>query len=195
MTGCLDNIETFSRLNKALVDLLLTPAKDPATSAKNVRRQARAWDRITQGESAQHSADYVALALDLIYKNSVAEIDKGVLACLVGTCCPAFDSHTNITHEKVFEIDATTPSVISLDIAVIYPISSRENVRAPKRNVEFPVRVPLRARRWSNLLHLLARIANPCKSSRSDQSGPQEAQQQLFHHFSFWLKSLQTFHI
>src|SRR5262245_66547548 len=119
MTRCLHLIETFSRLKKALVDWLLTPAKDPATSAKNVRRKARAWDRITQGEGAQHSADYVALALDLIYKNSVAEIDKGVLACLVGTCCPAFDSHTNITHEKVFEIDTTTPSVIRRHIAAI----------------------------------------------------------------------------
>src|SRR5215475_5009660 len=153
MTGCLEDIETFSRPDKALVYLLLAPAKDPATAAKNVRCKTSARDWITQGQSAQHRANHVALALDVIQKNSVAEVDKGVLARLPSIDCPAFNAHANITHEKVFEIDAAPPSVISLDIAVIYPVSSRENVRAPKRNVELPVRVPLRARRWSNLLH------------------------------------------
>ena len=39
MTSCRDDIETFSRLDKALVDLLLAPAKDPASSPKNVGRK------------------------------------------------------------------------------------------------------------------------------------------------------------
>src|SRR4029077_3381061 len=38
MTSCRGDIETFSRLDKALVDLLLASAKDPASSAKNVGR-------------------------------------------------------------------------------------------------------------------------------------------------------------
>src|SRR4029450_9194851 len=140
MTGCRDDIETFSRLDKALVDLLLAPAKDPASSAKNVRRKARARDRVTQGESAQHSADRVALAVDATGKNSVAEIDEDILACLPGINHPALNSHAHVPHEKVFEIDATPPSVISLDVAVIYPICSRESIRAPKRDVDFLVR-------------------------------------------------------
>src|SRR6266581_2273466 len=129
MTGCLDDIETFSRLDKALVNLLLATAKDPTSSAKNVRRKACARDWVTQGESAQHSADRVVLAVDATGKNSVAEIDEDIFARLVSINPPAFNPHANVTHE---------------------------NIRAPKRDVEFPVRVPLRARRWSNLLHFLA---------------------------------------
>ena len=156
MTSCRNDIETFSRLDKALIDLLLASAKDPASPAKNVGRKARARDRVTQGESAQYSTDGVALAVDTIGKNSVAEIDEGILARLPSINHPAFNPDTNITHEKIFEIDATPPSVISLDVAIINPVSSRENVCAQKRDVEFPVRVPLRTGRWSNLFDFLA---------------------------------------
>src|SRR4029077_4820806 len=100
MTGCLDKIETFSLLDKALVDLLLAPAKDPATSAKNVWRKAGARNRITQRERSQNRADHVVLALDVIQKNSVAEIYKGILACLRSLHRPAFDTNTNVPHEK-----------------------------------------------------------------------------------------------
>src|SRR6478752_8464631 len=149
MTGCRNDIESFAGLDKALVDLLLATAKDPASPAKNVRRKARARDRVTQGESAQNSPDCVVLAVDATGKNSVTEVDEEILACLVSINYPTFNPHTNVTHEKIFEVDATSPSVISLDIAVIDPIGSRENVCAPKRDVEFPVRVPLRTGRWS----------------------------------------------
>src|SRR5204862_4048833 len=138
------------------VDLRQAGAKDHASSAKNVQRKARARYRVTQGESAQHSADSIALTMDAPDKNSVTKIDEYILACLPSINHPALNSHANITHEKVFEIDTTPPSVISLDVAVIYPISSRENVSAPQRDVAFPVRVPLRTRRWSNLLDFLA---------------------------------------
>src|SRR5438874_9607387 len=144
MTSCRDAIETFSRLGKALVNLLLATAKDPTSSAKNVRRKARARDRVTQGESAQHSADRVVLAVDATGKNSVAEIDEDIFARLASINHPALNPHANVTHEKILEIKTTAPSVISLDIAVVSPIRSCENIRAPKRDVEFPVRVPLR---------------------------------------------------
>src|SRR5580765_3667587 len=156
MTSCRNDIETFSRLDKALVDLLLATAKDPASPAKNVGRKARAGDRVTQGKSAQYSTDRVALAVDTIGKNSVAEIDEGILARLPSINHPALNPDANVTHEKIFEVNATPQSVISLDVAVINPISSRENVCAPKRDVEFPVRVPLRTGGWSNLLDFLA---------------------------------------
>src|SRR6478735_6331963 len=170
MTSCRSDIETLSRFDKALVDLLLATAKDPASPAKNVRRKARARDRVTQGQSAQDSTDRIVLAVDAIGKNSVTEIDERILARLPSINHPALNPHTNVTHEKIFEVDATSPSVISLDVAVINPISSRENVCAPKRDVEFPVRVPLRTGRWSNLLDFLAGIANSCKSIRGDQT-------------------------
>src|SRR5947207_2912133 len=139
-----DHRETLYRLHKALIDVFLACTKDPASSAKNVRRKARARNRVTQGESAQHSADSVALTMDAPGKNSVTKIDEDILACLPSINHPALNSHANVTHEKVFEIDTTPPNVISLDVAVIYPTSSRENVSAPNRDVEFPVRVPLR---------------------------------------------------
>src|SRR5947207_15512505 len=127
LSGWRDAIETFSRLDKALVYLLLAAAKDPASSAKNVRSKARARNRVTQGESAQHSADSVALTMDAPGKNSVTKIDEDILACLPSINHPALNSHANVTHEKVFEIDTTPPNVISLDVAVIYPTSSRED--------------------------------------------------------------------
>ena len=155
MTGCRNDIETFSLLDKAVVDLLLATAKDPASPAKNVRRKARARDRVTESQSAQHRADRVVLVVNATGKNIVAGIDKDILARLPSINHPALNPDTNVTHEKIFEIDATPPSVISLDVAVINPISSRENVCAPKRDVEFPVRVPLRTGRRSNLLDFL----------------------------------------
>src|SRR5262245_64122350 len=100
MTGCLQDIETFSRLDRALVYLLLAPAKDPATAAKNVRCKTSARDWITQGQSAEHRANHVALALDVIQKNSVAEVDKGVLAGLWSIDCPAFIGEANLTTKK-----------------------------------------------------------------------------------------------
>src|SRR4030095_9125234 len=156
MTGRGDDIESLSKLNKPLVDFVLAPGKNPTSSAKNVWRKARAMDGVTQGKSAQHSADRVVLVVDATGKNSVAEIDEDILACLPSINNTAPNPHAHVPHEKVFEIDATAPSVIRLDVAVIYPIISCENVRAQKRDVEFPARVPLRARRWSNLLHFLA---------------------------------------
>src|SRR6266516_4709384 len=114
MTGRGDDIESFSRLNKPFADLLLAPAKDPACSAKNVRRKARARDRVTQGESAQHSADRVVLAVDATGKNSVAEIDEDTLARLVSINHPALNPNADVPHEKIFEIKTTPPCVISL---------------------------------------------------------------------------------
>ncbi len=109
MASCRNDIETFSRLDKALVDLFLASAKDPASPAKNVGRKARARDRVTQRKSAQYSTDRVALAVDTIGKNSVAEIDEGILARLPSINHPALNPDTNVTHEKIFEIDATPP--------------------------------------------------------------------------------------
>src|SRR5260370_22045072 len=141
---------------KCLVILFRATAKDQPSPSKNVRREARARDAVRQGESAQYSTDRVVLAVDATGKNSVTEIDEGILARLPSINHPALNPHTNVTHEKIFEVDATPPSVISLDVTVINPISSRENVCAPKRDVEFPVRVPLRTGRWSNLFDFFA---------------------------------------
>ena len=180
MTNRLDNVEAFSSLvNKSFakppVDLLLATTKDCATSAKNVGRKARTVKRIAQCERAQHRADHVALVMNAILKDVVAEIDEDILACLPRISGPAFNADPDVTREKVLQIDATAPSVIGLDVAVIYPISPRENVCAPNRDVKLSVRVPLRTRRRSYLFHLFPGIANSGKSAGTDHTGPQQA--------------------
>src|SRR5206468_12626892 len=107
-------------------------------------------------ESTKYPANHVALVLNAAREDSVAKINKDILACLPSIHCPALNAHTNVAHEKILEIDATPPGVISLDVAIIYPIGSRESVCAPKRDVEFPIRVPLGAGRRSNLLYFLS---------------------------------------
>src|SRR5262245_12849450 len=156
MTCCCDDIETFSRLDKTLVDLFLASAKDPATATKNVWRKSRARDGVTQRESAQHSPDRVGLAVNTTGEDSIAEINVNILACLVSINHPAFNPQADVSHEKIFEIDATAPCVIGLDVTIIDPLFSSKNIGPPKRDVEFPVRVPLRARRRSDLFHFLA---------------------------------------
>src|SRR4029079_8993491 len=132
MTSCRNDIEALSRLGTALVKLIIAPAKDPASTPKNVRRKTRARDWVTQCESAEQSTDRVVFAMDAIGKNSVTEIDEEILARLPSVNDPALNPQTNVTHEKIFEIDSTSPRVIRLDIAVIDPIISREKVCAPK---------------------------------------------------------------
>src|SRR4029079_18399512 len=127
--------------------------------------------------------------MDATGENSVAEINEDVLAGLVRINDPAFNSHADVTHEKVLKIDTTTPRVISLDITVIYPIRSRKNVRAPKRDIEFPVSVPLGARRWGHLLYFLTLISISGKSVRCEQREREQTQPQLCHLFLLLVKS------
>src|SRR5215216_1992392 len=98
MTGCGDDIEALSRFNKPLIDSLLTAAKDPASSAKNVRRKARTRDGITQRNRAQYRTDRIALAVDATGKDSVAEINEDILPRLIGIDHPALNPHTNVPH-------------------------------------------------------------------------------------------------
>src|SRR5437868_9528854 len=71
---------------------------------------------------------------------------------------PAFNSHANVTHEKVFEIDTTAPGVIGLQVAVIFPLASCEDVGTPKANIKFSVGVPLRARSEEHTSELQSRF-------------------------------------
>src|SRR5947207_13494503 len=91
-------------------------------------------------------------------KNSVTEIDEDVFAFLVCINHPPFNPHADVAHEEVLEINATAPGVIGLDVPVVYPIISCEDIRAPKRDVKLSVRVQLRARRQGYLLHVFPRI-------------------------------------
>src|SRR5882724_909261 len=90
-----------------------------------------------------------------------------------GTHGPAFDPDTDVAHKEILEIDATAPGVIGLEVPVIFPRISCENVGTPKANVKFSVGVPLRARwRSSHLFNFFPGIANPGKGGRSDGTTP-----------------------
>jgi len=88
---------TLPPVDRALVDLLLAPAKDPSSSAKNVWRKARARDRVTQGESAQHSPDRVVLAWNATAKFRSLKSTKNILARLVSDQPPSLIILSNNT--------------------------------------------------------------------------------------------------
>src|SRR4029077_6915487 len=81
-----------------------------------------------------------------------------------GTHCPALNPDADVTHEEVLQIEATAPGMIGLEVAVVFPVVSCKNIGAPKRDVKFSVRVPLRARRRSYLFHFLPGILSSRKS-------------------------------
>jgi hypothetical protein len=56
---------------------------------------------------------------------------------------PSFNADAEVSMKKVFEVNATAKGVIRLQVAVILPIVSRENVRAPQTAVKLVVCVPL----------------------------------------------------
>ena len=124
-TLCLDNVEAFPGFNNAHIFWPLTTTEDGPTASKNVRRKAAARNWITQCQGSQRSTDRVGGAAGVALKNPVAEIDEGTLARLSGTRRPSFDSDAEVTHEEVFDVSATAPSVIGLNVAVISPNSFR----------------------------------------------------------------------
>ena len=104
-----------------------------------------------------------------------AEIDKDIFTPLPRTRRPTFDTNTKVTMEEVLEVATTAPSVIGLDVAVIFPLVSCKNVSAPKAHVKLIIRVPLRARWRRDLLYLLSRIGlTTGKGDRIDRGDTQQ---------------------
>ena len=97
-------------------------------------------------------------------KDPVAKIDEAIFKRLPGINCPAFNPHADITHEEIFQVDATTPCVVRMHVRIIFPGAPCENIGAPKRDIKFSVGVPLRARwRSSYLFDFFPGIANAGK--------------------------------
>src|SRR5262245_59736739 len=156
MTGCREDIETFSRLDKAFVDLPLPPAKNPAATTKNVRGKSRARDRITEGQGAEHSTNRIVLAVEAAQRNVVAMVNKNIFQVVMGVAYPAFNPDAEVTHEEIFDVQTAPPNMIRMQVTIVCPIVPGENVSAPKAHINFPVRIPFRARRRSDLLYVLA---------------------------------------
>src|SRR5215471_2689148 len=169
VSHCLDNIEVFSRLRKSLVDWPLTATKDSPASAENVWRKTGARNWITQCQCSQHGANRITVAADAVLKDVIAEILEDTVAGLIGTRRPTFDSYTEITHEEVFDVSSTSPSMIGRNVSIIELLGSGENVGAPKAHIELVICVPLRARRRSSyLLHFLSGIFSSGKRDTSE---------------------------
>jgi hypothetical protein len=145
---------------------LFATAKDATAAGEDVRCKTRARDWLTQRERAQHGTHRAALVPGIEGKNLPVKIDKDILKRVPGIHHPAFDADTEVTVEKVFEVNATAPGVIRLQVAIILPLVSCEHVSAPQTDVKLVVRVPLRARRRYHLLHLLTGIDFRASKSR-----------------------------
>src|SRR5437660_8156508 len=159
MTLGVANVEAFILVSDEHIVWPLAAAKDRAASAKNVRRKARAVERITQGQGAQHGTDCLMVMGEGALENAVAEIGEDIFTLLFCIDDPAFNPDTEITSEKVFKINTTTPGMVGLEVAVILPLVSCKNIGTPDTDVEFVIGVPFRTRRWPcHLLHLLAAI-------------------------------------
>src|SRR4029453_2982251 len=106
-------------------------------------------------------------------EDAVIEIDKDILKRAPGIHRPTFNADTEVPVEKVLEVNATAEGVIRLEVAIVLPIVSCENISAPQTDVKLIVCVPLRTRwRRRHLFHLLSRIGfspgNRCRSDCSD---------------------------
>src|ERR1700732_3808462 len=83
--------------------------------------------------------------------------------------------------KEVFEVDTAAPGVIGFNVAIVDPIGPSEEVGAPETNIKFIVGVPLRAKRWSNLLRFLSRILRPGKRRRGESGHCTKGHGKLFH--------------
>src|SRR6266550_5922034 len=154
-----DNVRTFAS------------TKDSAASTKNVGREARAGNRVAQCQCAQHRTDRTAFMCSMRVKDAIIKIDKDILERAPGIHRPSFNTDTEVPVEKVFEVNATAEGMIRLEVTIILPIVSCENISAPQTDVKLVVCVPLRTRWRRHLFHLLSGIGfSPTYRCRSDCS-------------------------
>ena len=123
MTGCLDDIEAFSWLDKALIDCFWPPPKIPPPPP--ICSGAKRLQGIGYRSVSVPDEPTTLLSRWMLFRKTPSLKSMKVFWRPVGEHDhPALNTHANVTHEKVFEIDTTTPSVISLRIAVVNPVSS-----------------------------------------------------------------------
>ena len=111
----------------------LAAAEDSATTSENVRCKTGARNRVTQSQRAQDRTHCTALVPRIEDKDVPIKIDKDVVKRASGVHRPAFDTNAEITMEKIFKVDATAPGMVSLNVAVVWPRVSCENVSAQIR--------------------------------------------------------------
>src|SRR6266480_2009029 len=112
-------------------------------------------------------------------KNRDRRILEDIKAVFTGVQGKAFNAHTKVTVEEIFDIAAAAPSVIATNVMVegaehgvaftgtLYDIHQPkirivlgvgESIGAPEIHIPFVVAVPLGTRRRRDLLHFFCRI-------------------------------------
>ena len=110
-------------------------------------------DRITQRECPQNRPNRTALVagpkLEDLHSRNVYKL----ASCIDD---PSFKSDAEIPVEEILCIHAAAPRMIRFDVTITPPLVARKNLAYPKADVPFVVRIPLRARQRSDLLHFFA---------------------------------------
>src|SRR2546423_4704661 len=143
-----DAAERRCRIEEEVVIPAATKNGDAAEA--EIRGKARAADRETQREGTEDAANGVRIlgapyAGESIFEDVVRLRASG----------PALDTETEVTMHKEFRIDRSAPGVIHREVAVIPPVVAGPHISATQSQVEFVIRVPLRAWRRRNALRFL----------------------------------------
>ena len=156
-------------------------APDHSAASPNVRRKTRAGNRITKGKGSQHLADRSILAASFFNKGDTIrfEIKAGAPMCIEDK---SFNTDSEITMEKVFDVDAAAKGVVATEVSIKSSVDSvafrgalddvgQARIRrvlgtgggigSPQADIPLIVRVPLRTGRRCDLFHFFARICRP----------------------------------
>src|SRR5205823_10668350 len=107
------------------------PAATPehrAGTGEGIRGKSAAWNRIPKGKSAESragSSAFTAVSIN-IEENAVILIQRD---------CVTLEANAEIAMEKVFRINATTPSMIHSQICIVTPGVAGEGIRSPQVNI------------------------------------------------------------
>src|SRR5438477_2521782 len=157
LAHCLGFAAAIARTNDIAVrreNQFLTPAtpEHRAGTGEGIRGKSAARNRIPKGKSAESragSSAFTAVSIN-IEENAVILIQRD---------CVTLEANAEIAMEKVFRINATTPSMIHSQICIVTPGVAGEGIRSPQVNIPLCIPIPLRTRRLLNrrLFHFLAR--------------------------------------
>ncbi len=98
-------------------------APDHSAASPNVRRKTRAGNRITKGKGSQHLADRSILAASFFNKSDTIrfEIKAGAPMCIEDK---SFNTDSEITMEKVFDVDAAAKGVVATEVSIKSSVDS-----------------------------------------------------------------------
>jgi hypothetical protein len=181
--GMIKRYRDFTGATKSVQDnfVALATTPDHTTARPNIRRKARARDRITKGEGSQHFADCSILASSFVDKDVYPvgfKVKAGAAVCVEDK---SFYTDPEVTVEKILQIDTAAKGVIAAEVSIKGSVDgvafrgalddikqsqirrklcAGRSVGAPHADIPFVVSVPLRTGRC-DLCHFFARVCRP----------------------------------